>query len=121
MPPQNNYFDVTLIEGIAEVLWQLATYGDCGAIVLCSQGRRFCAGADFRSGDGGFGSGRPGSHLYDHALALIEQPLPIWQPVRVEPSAAVSGLLSLPTFGSGRQSRDFRRTSLDWAFTTDSA
>lgn len=90
--PPNNYFDVTLIEGIVESLRQLAADGDCRAVVLCSQGKHFCAGASFGSGDERPDSGGPGSHLYDHALALFEQPLPIVAAVQ---GGAIGGGLGL--------------------------
>ena len=43
----NNYFDVRLVEGIAEALKGLAADGDCRSVVLCSQGEHLCTGADF--------------------------------------------------------------------------
>ncbi|MGO9854793.1 MAG: enoyl-CoA hydratase/isomerase family protein [Acidimicrobiales bacterium] len=110
--PPNNYFDVTLIEGIAEALWQLAADGDCRAVVLCSQGKHFCAGADFRSGDGGLGSGRPGSHLYDHALALFEQPLPIVAAVQ---GGAIGGGLGLALAADFRVGSPESRFSANFA------
>ncbi|WP_214370950.1 enoyl-CoA hydratase/isomerase family protein [Pseudonocardia sp. H11422] len=49
--PPHNYFDVPLIQQVAEAYAELD--GDPGvrAIVLCSEGRNFCAGANF-GGDG---------------------------------------------------------------------
>ena len=45
--PPNNFFDYDLIHEIANVYERLDTDPRCRAIVLCSEGRHFCAGADF--------------------------------------------------------------------------
>ena len=45
--PPNNFFDFDLIHEIANVYERLDAAPQCRAIVLCSQGRHFCAGADF--------------------------------------------------------------------------
>src|SRR3954467_5794585 len=48
--PPNNFFDVALIHEIAAALEGLDEDPDCRAVVLASQGKAFCAGANF--GDG---------------------------------------------------------------------
>jgi 2-(1,2-epoxy-1,2-dihydrophenyl)acetyl-CoA isomerase len=73
--PPNNFFNAPLIGQIADTCDELAAGGDCRAIVLCSRGKHFCAGADFASHDPL--GGQTGPHLYDHAIRLFEQPLPI--------------------------------------------
>ena len=45
--PPNNFFDYDLIHGLANVYEDLDADPRCRAIVLCSEGRHFCAGADF--------------------------------------------------------------------------
>jgi len=45
--PPNNFFDFDLIHEIANVYERLDADPECRAIVLCSEGRHFCAGADF--------------------------------------------------------------------------
>ena len=45
--PPNNFFDVALIGQLADACDELARNTQCRAIMLCSQGRHFCAGADF--------------------------------------------------------------------------
>ena len=45
--PPNNFFDYDLIHEIANVYERLDADPECRAIVLCSEGRHFCAGADF--------------------------------------------------------------------------
>jgi 2-(1,2-epoxy-1,2-dihydrophenyl)acetyl-CoA isomerase len=102
--PPSNYFSLGLIAQMADACEELAAGRSCRAIVLCSTGRIFCAGADF-SGDSG---GRPpgqhsftagpqltggdGQHLYDAAARLFEQPLPIVAAVQ---GPAVGGGLGL--------------------------
>ena len=45
--PPNNFFDYDLIHEIANVYERLDADLRCRAIVLCSESRHFCAGADF--------------------------------------------------------------------------
>lgn len=47
--PPLNFFDVRLIEHIAECFEPLEQDSQCRAIVLAAQGKAFCAGADFSS------------------------------------------------------------------------
>lgn len=82
--PPNNFFDVGLITEMADTLDQLAGT-DCRAVVLQSAGRHFCAGADFASG----GPARPdGPTLYEVAIRLFEQPIPLIAAVQ---GAAIGG------------------------------
>jgi 2-(1,2-epoxy-1,2-dihydrophenyl)acetyl-CoA isomerase len=88
--PPSNYFSVSLISQIADACDELATGGRCRAIVLCSTGRVFCAGADFA---GAHAIGTPdGTHLYDYAARLFQQPLPVVAAVQ---GAAIGGGLGL--------------------------
>ena len=45
--PPNNFFDYDLIHAIANACERLDADPRCRVIVLCSEGRHFCAGADF--------------------------------------------------------------------------
>lgn len=45
--PPNNFFDAALIKGIADAYERLGNDIQCRAIVLCAEGKHFCAGADF--------------------------------------------------------------------------
>ena len=47
--PPNNFFDTALIKGIADAYERLDDDVECRAIVLCAEGKHFCAGADFSS------------------------------------------------------------------------
>ena len=47
--PPNNFFDAELIAGLAAVFEELDADDHCRALVLCSQGKHFCAGNNFAS------------------------------------------------------------------------
>jgi enoyl-CoA hydratase/carnithine racemase len=46
--PPTNFFDEVLLTEVADALLALDDEPRVGAVVLCSQGRHFCAGADLR-------------------------------------------------------------------------
>ena len=50
--PPNNFFDHQLIKDLADCFDDLDENPDCRAILLCADGKHFCAGANF-SKDGG--------------------------------------------------------------------
>ncbi len=87
--PPSNFFSLGLIARLADACADLAASGNCRAIVLCSTGRVFCAGADFTA-DSGLSD--YGLHLYDVAARLFEQPLPMVAAIQ---GAAVGGGLGL--------------------------
>jgi enoyl-CoA hydratase/carnithine racemase len=82
--PPHNYFDLSLIQQIADTLERLAAGGGTRAVILHSDGRSFCAGARLGGPPAPAGS----AHLYDHAIRIFEQPLPIIAAVH---GAAIGG------------------------------
>lgn len=108
--PPNNFFDVTLIGQLADTFDNLAQNGSCRAVVLCSQGRHFCAGADFSSGSAL--TAGDGAHLYDMAARLFEQPLPVVAAVQ---GAAVGGGLGLALAADFRVASPQARFSANFA------
>jgi 2-(1,2-epoxy-1,2-dihydrophenyl)acetyl-CoA isomerase len=87
----NNFFDLDVLTQLADALDELAAGDGTRAVVLCSDGKHFCAGADFSGSSGAVA--RPGApHLYDIAIRLFEQPLPIVAAVQ---GAAIGGGLGL--------------------------
>ena len=48
--PPHNFFDYSLIKQIADAFDEIDANPDSRAILLCAQGKSFCAGANF--GDG---------------------------------------------------------------------
>lgn len=71
--PPVNFLDAALLQELCSVLARADAEG-CRAIVLRSEGRHFCAGVNF---GGGAGRTAAGGELYDHAVSLFRQPLPI--------------------------------------------
>src|SRR5690242_21056215 len=76
--PPHNYFDVALINEIADALDALDADASCRAVVLAAQGKSFYAGANFGDGSTLDRDGkRPGeamspiAHLYKQAVRLF--------------------------------------------------
>src|SRR2546421_8604704 len=91
--PPHNHFDGALIGAIADAYEQLERGGSCRAIVLCSEGKNFCAGANFAAKNPAEGD------LYEQAVRLFAARLP---GVAAVQGAAVGGGLG------GAPSADFR-------------
>ena len=107
--PPNNFFDLAMIRRIADLYAHLATSTDARVIVLCAQGKHFCAGADF-SGDRSAGGGP--QQLYAEAIRLFDAPLPVVAAVQ---GAAIGGGLGLAC------SADFRVAGPDARFSANFA
>ncbi|HXM55008.1 MAG TPA: enoyl-CoA hydratase/isomerase family protein [Candidatus Dormibacteraeota bacterium] len=88
--PPNNHFDLALIAALADAFEALDADDDCRAIVLCSEGKHFCAGADF--GDAARSVAAGGRHLYDEAVRLFATGTPVVAAVQ---GAAIGGGLGL--------------------------
>lgn len=88
--PPNNFFDAALIAQLADACEELASAGECRAVVLCSEGRNFCAGANLVHRNPL--DAQQGPHLYDEARRLFGQPLPVVAAVQ---GAAIGGGLGL--------------------------
>jgi enoyl-CoA hydratase/carnithine racemase len=87
--PPNNYFDVDLIRSLAEAYEALDSDSGTRAIMLCSEGKHFCAGADFSGRTGGSG-GAP--ELYREAARLFDTKTPVVAAVQ---GAAIGGGLGV--------------------------
>lgn len=105
--PPHNFFDMALIKQIATALEALDQDIDCRAIVLASEGKSFCAGANFGDGSQLDNKGnRPGEnsqsnsgHLYQEAVRLFRTKKPIIVAVQ---GAAIGGGLGLSLVGDFR-------------------
>src|SRR5260370_19148070 len=109
----DNFFDVDLIASLADAYAWLDGQAGARAVVLCSEGKHFCAGADF---SGRSGQARPGAggarNLYVEAVRLFEAQLPVVAAVQ---GAAVGGGLGLAC------SADFRVASPQARFVANFA
>src|SRR5271170_5898399 len=68
----NNFVDTDMVAEIADVLEGFDRTPEVRAIVLCAEGKHFCAGADFgsRGADGVNRGTKRGRHLYKEAQRL---------------------------------------------------
>jgi enoyl-CoA hydratase/carnithine racemase len=116
--PPDNYFDVDLIASLADAYEWAEAQAGARAIMLCSAGKHFCAGADFtgRSGQArplGSGSGSgTGADLYAQAARLFRAPLPVVAAVQ---GAAVGGGLGLACSADFRVASPAARFSANFA------
>tara|TARA_Y200000002_G_scaffold42941_1_gene31216 strand:+ start:138 stop:962 length:825 start_codon:yes stop_codon:yes gene_type:complete len=89
--PPNNYFDSNLISQIADFLEEQDRNVDCRSIILHSEGKHFCAGADFTKSSFKNESDAY-ADLYDQAVRLFRTTKPI---IAVIQGAAVGGGLGV--------------------------
>jgi 2-(1,2-epoxy-1,2-dihydrophenyl)acetyl-CoA isomerase len=110
--PPNNYFDFELIHSLGNAYEALEERDDCWAAVLCSEGKHFCAGADFpAAGSAGAATGIPGIlELYEEATRLFDCGVPVVAAVQ---GAAVGGGLGLAC------AADFRVATPESRFTAN--
>src|SRR5215831_449603 len=70
--PPHNYFDADLIQNLADGFEAMDKEHECRAIVLASEGKSFCAGANFHArADGGEEVPGTTSRLYRNAVRLF--------------------------------------------------
>src|SRR5262249_50939986 len=92
--PPNNYFDLELIRSLAEAYEAVDGRAGCRAIVLCGEGKHFCAGVDFvRPSPQAAGTGA----LYAEAERLFRTQTPVVAAVQ---GAAIGGGLGLARPGA---------------------
>jgi enoyl-CoA hydratase/carnithine racemase len=114
--PPNNFFDIALIQAIADAFETFDADGEVRAIVLAAQGKAFCAGANFGDGATLDNDGRRPDdlartkavqHLYIEGNRLFRTKKPIIAAVH---GAAVGGGLGLAMVA------DFRVTCAEARF-----
>ena len=106
--PPNNFFDIDLIRSLGAA-YDAAERGDGRAIVLCAEGKNFCAGVDFTRPAA---SGGGAAALYGDAARLFEHGIPV---VAAVSGAAIGGGLGLAC------SADFRVASREARFAANFA
>ena len=115
--PPNNFFSLTLIESIGEAFRAIDADPDARAVLFCSEGKHFCAGADFSSDGGSIDAelrnpdGSP-RHLYDAAFDLFSTRTPAVAAVQ---GAAIGGGLGLACFADFRVAAPEARFSANFA------
>jgi enoyl-CoA hydratase/carnithine racemase len=92
--PPHNFFDDQLIRDLANAFEALDAELQCRALVLASEGKSFCAGADFtrRPAEGGELASGSSSGLYEQAARLFACKKPVVAAIQ---GAAVGGGLGL--------------------------
>jgi 2-(1,2-epoxy-1,2-dihydrophenyl)acetyl-CoA isomerase len=105
--PPYNYFDIGMLRELADVYERLGAEHDARAIVLCSDGRHFCAGADF-----GEGKEISVQDVYAQAYRMFKVEIPVVAAVQ---GAAVGGGLGLAL------SADFRVATANTRFQANFA
>ncbi|MEZ5816894.1 MAG: enoyl-CoA hydratase/isomerase family protein [Hyphomicrobiaceae bacterium] len=100
----HNFFDMSLIKQIAEACEGYDKDPNIRAIVLCAQGKSFCAGANFGDGSKLDAQGnRPnenqmGGHLYQEAVRLFRTKKPIVGAIQGPAIGGGLGLALVPDF-----------------------
>ena len=107
--PPNNFFDVELIRSLAAAYEAVDGRPDCRAIVLCSEGRHFCAGVDFTAPPS---TAVRTATLYEEAGRLFRTGTPVVAAIQ---GAAIGGGLGLAC------SADFRIACLEARFSANFA
>ena len=120
--PPNNFFDYELIRAIADTYEMLDVDYNCRAVVLCSEGKHFCAGADFsaRESWGQTQLDAQAGQLYREAARVFSARKPVIAAIQ---GAAVGGGLGLAcsadhriTCAEARFSANFARLAFHQGF-----
>jgi enoyl-CoA hydratase/carnithine racemase len=96
----NNFIDTDMVAEIADALEVFDRTAEVRAIVLCAEGKHFCAGADFgsRGADGVARTAKRGRHLYKEAQRLWRTGKPIVAAVQGAAVGAGVGLAVMADF-----------------------
>jgi enoyl-CoA hydratase/carnithine racemase len=102
--PPHNFFDMSLIRQIADAFEGYDADTNIRAVVLCAEGKSFCAGANFGDGSRLDAQGnRPnenqmGGHLYQEAVRLFRTKKPIIGAIQGPAIGGGLGLALVPDF-----------------------
>lgn len=90
--PPNNFFDANLIQQIADAYEALDEEDECRVILLKSEGKNFCAGANFGQDEDMLDKSVPYKKLYAQAVRLFRTRKPV---IAIVQGAAIGGGLGL--------------------------
>jgi enoyl-CoA hydratase/carnithine racemase len=108
--PPHNFFDNSLINQIADAIEEFGRDEQIRSVVLCADGKSFCAGADFSNRPSTGSTNESGKHLYKEATRLFRSKKPIIAAVQ---GAAIGGGLGLAVMA------DFRVTCPEARFSAN--
>ena len=112
--PPNNHFDIGLIRSLADAIEELDKDDSCRAVILCSEGKHFCAGAELASRletQKTGGTVESVGHLYDEAIRLFSGKTPIVAAVQGVAIGSGLGLAMAADFRVASPRRGFLPTS----------
>jgi enoyl-CoA hydratase/carnithine racemase len=120
--PPNNHFDYKLISYIADCFDNFDKDINCRCIVLCSDGKHFCAGANFGKDRDMQDKAEPYSELYTQAVRLFKNKKPVIAAVQGGAIGGGLGLSLVADFRIGcpesRFSANFSRLGIHQGFGT---
>src|SRR5258708_6188905 len=111
--PPHNFFDCVVIRDLANAFEELDNEPECSALMLCSEGKSFCAGANFANRDASSGetTARAGENpLYVEGVRLFRCKKPVIAAIQ---GAAIGGGLGLALVA------DFRVVTADARFAAN--
>src|SRR5580704_18715812 len=110
--PPHNFFDFNLIHDLADACEALDQQPECRALMLCSEGKSFCAGANFANRDASSGeTARAGENpLYVEGVRLFRCKKPVVAAIQ---GPAIGGGLGLALVA------DFRVATADARFAAN--
>jgi len=118
----NNHFDYKLIAQIADCFMDFDKDDNCRCIVLCSDGKHFCAGANFDKDRDMQDKADPYSELYNQAIRLFKSNKPVIAAVQGGAIGGGLGLSLVADFRIGchesRFSANFSRLGFHQGFGT---
>ena len=114
--PPNNFFDLDLVRDLGDALEDLDSDLDVRAVVLCSEGKHFCAGANFSGGSRTAAGAEPrpdGSNpLYAEAIRCFRTSVPMVAAVQ---GAAIGGGLGVALLADFRVAAPEARFAANFA------